>query len=105
MQFLTGLEQKMKMVVQRASAHFVPTCWTIQDDQLSLFHYDNLNKLWKKCLENSQQPSVRGKIIGVQTQTSKLSVLFNLKLCAHILKITDNQSKALHSYSLSVSEA
>ena len=70
-----------------------------------LSSYDNLNKLWEECLETSLLPDVKGRVIGVQIQMSKFDVLFGLKLCVRILKITDNLSKTLQKDSLSAAEA
>jgi len=41
------------------------------------------------------QPDVRGRVIGVQSQMVHFDLLFGLKLCQCILKITDNLSKTL----------
>ena len=78
MPFLTRLDQKMKMAIQWAFTHFVRH-WTVQGDSIEsiLSHYDNLNKLWEECLENSLQPDVKGRIIGVQTQMSKFSIVLS----------------------------
>ena len=86
---------------------FCPTRWTVRGDSIEsiLSNYDNLNKLWEECLETSLLPDVKGRVIGVQTQMSKFDVLFGLKLCVRILKITDNLSKTLQKDSLSAAEA
>jgi len=52
-----------------------------------LSNYDNLKQLWEECLETNLQPDVKGRVIDVQSQ---IALLFGLKLCQCILKITDN---------------
>ena len=64
-------------------------------------NYNSLNVLWEECLETNLQPDVKGRIIGVQAQMHQFSLLFGLKLCERILKITDNLSKTLQKKSLS----
>ena len=85
---------------------FCPTQWTVRGDSIEsiLSNYDNLNKLWEECLETALQPDIKGRVIGVQAQMSKFNVLFSLKLCVRILKITDNLSKTLQKNSLSAAE-
>ena len=68
-------------------------------------NYSSLNILWGECLETNLQPDVKGRIIGVQAQMQQFSLLFGLKLCECILKITDNLSKTLQKKSLSAAEA
>ena len=60
---------------------------------------------WEECLEAKLEPDVKGRIIGVNMQMSKYCLLFGLKLCERILKITDNLSMALQTESLSAAEA
>jgi len=48
------------------------------------------------------QPSARE---GEQSQMAQFDLLFGLKLCQCILKITDNLSKTLQKSSLSAAEA
>ena len=48
---------------------------------------------------------MKGRIIGVQTQMSRYNLLFGLKPCERILKITDNLSKTLQHQSLSAAQA
>ena len=60
-----------------------------------------MNQLWEECLEAQLDPDVKGRIIGVRTQMSQYNLLFGLKLCERILKITDNLSRTLQKQSLS----
>ena len=60
-----------------------------------LENYVILNQLWEECLKTRLDPDIKGRIIGVQTQMSQYKLLYGLKLCERILKITDNLSKTL----------
>ena len=51
------------------------------------------------------QPDIKGRIIGVQTQMRQYNLLFGLKLCERVLKVTDNLSKTLQLQSLSAAES
>ncbi len=86
---------------------FCPTRWTVRGDSISsiLDNYNVLHQLWDECLENRLEPDIKGRIIGVRTQMSQYKLLFGLKLCERILKITDNLSKTLQKQSLSAAEA
>ena len=72
-----------------------PTRWTMRGDLIEsiIIHYNSFEILWEECLETNLQPDVKGRIIGVQAQMQQFSLLFSLKLCEHILKITDDLSK------------
>ena len=84
-----------------------PTKWTVRGNFIGsiLENYLVLKQLWEECLEAKLEPDVKGRIIGVNTQMSKYCLLFGLKLCERILKITDNLSMALQTESLSAAEA
>ena len=86
---------------------FCPTRWTVRGDSIEsiLVNYNTLNQLWEECLTTNLQPDVKGRIIGVKSQMCNFDVLFGLKLCERILKITDNLSKTLQKQSLSAAEA
>ena len=86
---------------------FCPTRWTVRGNSIGsiLENYKVLKQLWEECLETRLEPDVRGRIIGVSTQMSKYDLLFGLKLCERILKITDNLSMTLQTESLSAAEA
>ena len=87
---------------------FCPTRWTVKGDSVEsiLVNYDSLMQLWNTCLETGSklQSDVKCRILGVQSQMSNFSLLFGLKLCERILKITDNLSKTLQKRSLSAAE-
>ena len=86
---------------------FCPTLWTVRGESVGniLENYSALNLLWDECLEKSLVPDVRGRIIGVKAQMMEYKLLFGLRLCERILKITDNLSKTLQKESLSAAEA
>ena len=70
-----------------------------------LENYNVLKELWDECLEQHLTPDVKCRIIGVKAQMSTFSVLFGLRLCERILRITDNLSKTLQNESLCAAEA
>ena len=80
-----------------------PTRWNSIGSILE--NYLVLKRLWKECLEAKLEPDVKGRIIGVDTQMSRYCLLFGLKLCERILKITDNLSMILQTQSLFAAEA
>ncbi len=86
---------------------FCPTRWTVRGNSIGsiLANYNILAQLWEECLELKLDPDIKGRIIGVSTQMSKYSLIFGLKLCERILKITDNLSITLQKQSLSASQA
>ena len=46
-----------------------------------LENYQVSKELWKECLDTRLELDIKGRIIGVNTQMSKYSLLFGLKLC------------------------
>ena len=86
---------------------FCPTRWTVKGNSVQsiLGNYNNLKQLWDECLEQRLDPDVKGRIIGVKSQMSQYKVLFGLKLCERILKITDNLNTTLQKQELSAAEA
>ena len=70
-----------------------------------LENYTTLSELWEECLEGKLDPVVKGRIIGVNILMLKFTILFGLKLCERILKITDNLSMTLQKQSLSAAQA
>ena len=57
------------------------------------------------CIEEKLKLDVKGRIIGVKAQMSRFDILFGLKLCERVLKLTDNLSKTLQTQSLSAAES
>ena len=84
-----------------------PTRWTVQGNSVDsiIRNYNNLKQLWDECLEKRLDPDIKGRIIGVKTQMTQYKVLFGLKLCERVLKITDNLSATLQKQSLPAAEA
>ena len=64
-----------------------------------------MKQLWNECLEQKNDPNIKGRIIDVNMQMLKYKLLFGLCLCERILKITDNLSKTIQHKSMSASEA
>ena len=86
---------------------FCPTRWTVRGNSIGtiLENYNILTQLWEECLETKLDPDIKGRIIGVSTQMSKYNLIFGLKLCERVLKITDNLSMTLQKQSLSAAQA
>ena len=86
---------------------FCPTRWTFLGNSIGsvVENYQVSQELWEECLDTRLEPDIKGQIIGLNTQMSKYSLLFGLKLCERILKITDNLSMTLQTESLSAAEA
>ena len=60
-----------------------------------LDNYNVLHQLWEECLDTTLVPEVKGRMLGVRAQTSQYNLLFGIKLCERILRITDNLSRTL----------
>ena len=58
-----------------------------------------------ESLESRLEPEVKGRIIGAKVQMSSYYILFGLKLCEWVMKITDNLSRTLQSQSLSAAQS
>ena len=88
---------------------FCHTRWTVRGDAIEsiLINYHSLCVLWEECLDSPVrlEPDVKARIIGIKTVMTTFNFLFGLKICEHILKQTDNLSRALQKSSLSAAEA
>ena len=88
---------------------FCHTRWTVRGDAIEsiLVNYNALDILWEECLHSQTRldPNVKARIIGVQSQMSTFNLLFGLKLCERILKMTDNLSKTLQKSTPSAANA
>ena len=86
---------------------FCPTRWTVRGDSVAsiLDNYNVLHQLWEECLDTTLVPEVKCRMLGVRAQMSQYNLLFGLKLCERILRITDNLSRTLQKQSLSAAEA
>ena len=76
---------------------FCPTRWTVRGDAIEsiLNNHSSLRLLWEQSLQTRLEPDVKSRIIGVQARMCVYNVVFGLKLCERVLKITDNLSKML----------
>ena len=81
---------------------FCPTRWTVRGHSISsiLNNYKVLHQLCEEYLDTTLVPKVKGRILGVRAQMYRYNLLFGLKLCERILKITDNLNKTLQKQSL-----
>ena len=88
---------------------FCHTRWTVRGDAIEsiLLNYSTLRTLWEECLQppTRLEPDVKARIVGMQWQMSTFDLLFGLKLCEQVLKMTDNLSRTLQKPSLSAAEA
>ena len=64
-----------------------------------------MTQLWEECLELKSDPDIQEKIIAVSTQMFKYRLIFGLKLCEGILKMTNSLSMILQKQSLSAAQA
>ena len=83
-----------------------PTRWTVRAASLKsvLTNYVALQELWEKTKESTSDPTIKGRIIGVESQFKTFSFYFGVHLAERILKHTDNLSKTLQSTSMSAAE-
>lgn len=83
-----------------------PTRWTVRAASLKsvLTNYKALQQLWETTKDSTSDPTIKGRIIGVEFQFKTFSFYFGLHLASLILKHTDNLSKTLQSTSMSVTE-
>ena len=83
-----------------------PTRWTVRAASLKslLSNYIALQHLWETAKDSTADPTIKGRIIGVQSQFKTFSFFFGVNLAELALKHTDNLSKTLQSTSMSASE-
>ena len=83
-----------------------PTRWTIRAASLKslLSNYVALQQLWETVKDSTADPTMKGRIIGVQSQFKTFSFFFGVNLAELVLRHTDNLSKTLQSTSMSASE-
>ena len=82
------------------------TRWTVRANLLKsvLDNYIVLQELWKQAKDEVSDPSIKSRIIGVQTQFKTFQYFYGVILGELILKHSDNLSKTLQSPKLSASE-
>jgi len=106
MQHLKEFDLAIKMMI--ALLEFV---LSVIPDGLSvvsiLINYHSLCDLCEEYLGSPVwlEPDVKARIIGIKALMTKFNFLFGLKICEHVLKQTDNLSRALQKSSLSAAEA
>ena len=83
-----------------------PTRWTVRAASLRsvLTNYTALQLLWERTKDSTSDPTIKGRIIGVESQFKTFSFYFGVHLAELILKHTDNLSKSLQSTSMSAIE-
>ena len=83
-----------------------PTRWTVRANSLKsvLDNYIVLQELWEQAKDEVSDPSIKSRIIGVQTQFKTFQYFYGVILGELILKHSDNLSKTLQSPKLSASE-
>lgn len=83
-----------------------PTRWTVRADSLKsvLLNYGVLQELWACAKEDTSDPTIKARIIGVETQFRSFNYLFGVHLGELILRHTDNLSKVLQSTTISASD-
>ena len=80
-----------------------PTHWTVRAASLKslLSNYVALQQLWETVKDSTADPTIKGRIIGIQSQFKTFSFFFGVNLAELVLKHTDNLSKTLQSKSMS----
>ena len=83
-----------------------PTRWTVRADSLEsvVDNYAALQELWEESREDTTDPSIKARIIGIQAQFRMFNYFFGVLLGELILRHSDNLSKTLQSTKLSASE-
>ena len=83
-----------------------PTRWTVRAASLKslLSNYAALQQVWETAKDSTSDPTIKGRIIGVQFQFKTFSFFFGSNLAELVLRHTDNLSKTLQSTSMSATE-
>ena len=83
-----------------------PTRWTVRADSLKsvVDNYAALQVLWEESRDQTADPSIKARIIGVEAQFKTFRYLFGVLLGELLLRHTDNLSKTLQSPKLSAAE-
>ena len=79
-----------------------PTRWTIRAASFKsvIDNYTVLQKLWEESIDEVTDPSIKARIIGVESQFKTFRKYFGIQLGHLILQHSDNLSKASQSDSL-----
>ena len=83
-----------------------PTRWTVGAASLKsiLDNYTVLQELWEVSKNDSTDPSMKARIIGVQTQFNSFKFYFGVQLAFLLLQLSDNLSKTLQSPHMTAAE-
>ena len=83
-----------------------PTRWTVRAASLKsvIDNYTVLQELWNLSKDETSDPSMKARIIGVETQFKTFRHHFGVQLGFLLLQHSDNLSKTLQSPKLSASE-
>ena len=86
---------------------FCPTRWTVRADCLNavIENYDQLQELWERSLQNSNDTKTKARICGVSAHTKTFAFCVGIHISHFILGHSDNLSRALQSAKLSANEA
>ena len=68
-----------------------PTRWTVHAASLRsvLTNHTALQLLWERMKDSTSDPTIKGRIIGVESQFKTFSFYFRVHLAGLILKHTD----------------
>ena len=77
-----------------------PTRWTVRAASLKsiLDNYIVLQELWEVSKNDCTDPSMKARIIGVQTQFNGFKFYFGVQLAFVLLQHCDNLSKTLYNH-------
>ena len=69
-----------------------PTRWTVRaaSSRSVRTNYMALQLLWERTKDSTSDPTIKGRIIGVESQFKTFSFYFGVHLAELILKHTDN---------------
>ena len=101
--------EKLKDIITPDTPGFrvlCPTRWTVRANTLKsvLDNYAVFQELWEQAKDEVSDPSIKSRIIGVQSQFKTFQYFYGVFLGELILKHSDNLSKTLQSPKLSASE-
>ena len=83
-----------------------PTRWTVRAASLKsiLDNYTVLQELWEVSKNDSTDPSVKARIIGVQTRFNSFKFYFGVQMAFLLLQHSDNLSKTLQPPHMTAAE-
>lgn len=82
-----------------------PTRWTVRAASLKsvIDNYTVLQRLWEESKDDTSDPSVKARIIGVEFQFKSFRIYFGIQLGFLLLQHSDNLSKTLQSSNMCAS--